>query len=106
MHPYHKIVRLNQRIQSAKGRLGTAPCGHVGEAVVGHYYACLAGCDDADAIPVHVEPERTKPVCAWSRDPGSDCRGEGDVVKWADEFNDINGNAMWSCRECGREFMG
>lgn len=29
------------------GRIGTAPCGHPGEAIIGHYYRCLQGCDSA-----------------------------------------------------------
>ena len=30
------------------GKIGIAPCGHQGEAVVGQYYHCLEGCDDVD----------------------------------------------------------
>ncbi len=39
------------------GMLGTAPCGHPGMAVIGHYYTCLKGCD---AIPEPVDPEVTE----------------------------------------------
>ena len=38
------------------GRLGTAPCGHRGEAIVGHYYACLEGCDSKHGARPPVAP--------------------------------------------------
>lgn len=31
----------------ADGKLGKAPCGHPGQAVIGQYYRCLSGCDKA-----------------------------------------------------------
>lgn len=32
------------------GRLGQAPCGHAGRAVIGHYYECLTvGCNGTPA---------------------------------------------------------
>lgn len=33
----------------ANGRLGVAPCGHEGEAIIGQFYNCLVGCDRPDA---------------------------------------------------------
>lgn len=27
------------------GKIGVAPCGHTGEAIIGTYYKCLVGCD-------------------------------------------------------------
>lgn len=93
---------------AGRGKLGEAPCGHRGEAVIGTYYKCLEGCDDppeSDGVPEHVDPEITKPVCPWSQGFLPDCDGEGDVVQWGPEFRDINGRDMWSCRSCGKEFM-
>lgn len=113
MHPYHKIVRLNQRIKAAVGKLGTAPCGHVGEHVTPAFVTCLDGCDDvagegdeSSGVPEPIVAERTKPICAWAKGPMPDCDGTGDVVMWGPEFQDMNGNDMWTCRKCHREFMG
>ncbi len=34
-----------------EGKVGKAPCGHPGEAIIGQYYKCLWGCDDDSYIP-------------------------------------------------------
>ena len=44
------------------GRRMKAPCGHLGEAVIGTYVQCLR-CDK-DAAPAAVAPEKTEPMRA------------------------------------------
>lgn len=84
------------------GKKAQAPCGHDGEHVVGNYVFCPI-CDVSDGVPVHVEPEQTKPVCPYSLDPADDCFGFGEIARWPAEF-DKDGKSMWLCRECGRSF--
>lgn len=87
------------------GKLGVAPCNHLGEHIIGNYVRCGAGCDSSDGVPEHVDPERTPPICIYYLDTPPTCDGTKEVVVWGPEFRDINGNDMWTCRSCGREFM-
>lgn len=40
-------------------RKGVAPCGHPGTHVTVNFVTCDRGCD---AVPQHVDPERTEPI--------------------------------------------
>lgn len=42
------------------GKRGKAPCGHLGEAIIGQYYQC-AKCDKK-AAPKYIDPEKTQPL--------------------------------------------
>ena len=33
-----------------RGKVGTAPCGHPGEYIIGQFVRCLVGCDDLDFV--------------------------------------------------------
>lgn len=43
------------------GKLGTAPCGHPGRAVLGQFYLCTAGCD--------APPKANDPVAFEQEEP-------------------------------------
>jgi len=48
------------------GKIGEAPCGHLGRAIIGQYYAC-AVCDVSDGVPepILIEDDRvTGPLCS------------------------------------------
>lgn len=74
------------------GKRERLPCGHVGEAVFGQYFACPV-CD-RQAVPQHVPPERTatERLCAHC---GSD------DLRFLPGFT-LNGRDMWFCNSCRR----
>lgn len=88
------------------GRIGTAPCGHRGEAVVGQYYRCLEGCEDnvagvgaeSDGVPEEIEPERTQPICPH-------CGGD-EAMLWPPDWRDAFDRDFWLCEDatCGKSF--
>lgn len=53
------------------GKPGKAPCGHVGEHVIGNYVRCLIGCDDKRGAPVKAKPKSAYDVLVetWSLPP-------------------------------------
>jgi hypothetical protein len=88
------------------GRRGVAPCGHVGEAVIGHYYQC-AQCDaPSDGVPEldleddvdfsDFDPDKTQPFCAHC--------GSGRVRIYPG-MTDGSGRQLWHCDNCMRSFM-
>lgn len=68
------------------GKRAAAPCGHVGETVIGTYVAC-AICDRG-AVPGHIDPEQTEPLWQAKRCPGC---GSFDI----EEFEDDIDAALW-----------
>lgn len=96
------------------GRRAKAPCGHLGEVVIGTYVQCL-DCD-RDAIPEEIEPEETRPilgarcpVCA-SMDI-EEFEQDLDALIWY--LNSVHiptrhpmppQRDEWGCNSCGRVF--
>lgn len=84
------------------GKIGSAPCGHRGEAVVGQYYRCLEGCDragagpESDGVPDEESDDHvTEPLCLHC--------GSDDVQIWPGFM--VSGKDLFTCRDCGRSFQ-
>lgn len=69
------------------GRIGLAPCGHLGRHVVGNYVQCPT-CD-REAVPVAVEVEITEPIFRCPRCTSS----------LVEPFTIAS--ATWHCWNCG-----
>lgn len=83
---------------NSNGKKGRAPCGHVGTAVTPNFYTCDVNCGedgDDDAIPEHIDPEKTRVYCKYC--------GDEHVKKWSDEFRKDDMD-FWTCRGCGKSF--
>lgn len=74
------------------GRKGKAPCGHDGEAIIGHYYECLEGC--GSAIPTYIDPEKTKQLCIHCM--------SSDIAIFPDFA--LSGKTIYYCHTCFRVF--
>ena len=90
------------------GRKTLAPCGHMGEVVIGTYVQCNR-CDRG-AVPKHVVPEKTEPMfSAVPRCPS--CWSESvthfkyamDGLGWAlaGTGRDMPSDGQWGCWACG-----
>lgn len=89
------------------GRKTTAPCGHMGEVVIGTYVQCQR-CDRA-AVPKHVTPEKTEPM--FHRKPRCPmCNSENimefvhgiDGLGWSLSTNQqLPDDGDWGCWACG-----
>lgn len=77
---------------SDDGKLGVAPCGHVGVHVISQYVMCPS-CDRT-AVPEHIVDEETKQFC---RECGSD-----DVEQYPG-FT-VFGRELWRCHNCNEDF--
>lgn len=76
------------------GRKTEAPCGHMGEVVIGTYVQCLT-CDKG-TVPEHVDPELTPPMFVC-------CPGCG---SWnTEEFLSLKSVPDWHCWDCGRVWV-
>ncbi len=76
---------------------GKAPCGHVGEYVIGQFVWCPT-CDVSDGIPlieIDDNDAKTKPLCGHC--------GSSDVEIWPDFV--INGNSLYHCHSCSTSFQ-
>lgn len=94
------------------GRKALAPCGHIGETVIGTYVQC-AKCDKT-SVPEHVDPEKTEPM-ALPRCPTcfsldiEEFEDEIDAAFWAFN-NQYSGSCAtpraheWGCHQCGKTF--
>lgn len=82
------------------GRLGVAPCGHPGEAIVGHYYRCHVGCDAAGSGP----PSDGVPELSDDIDTGVTCRCGSDDLTCYPSFG-VTGGTVWNCRNCFRTWI-
>lgn len=77
------------------GRVGLAPCGHPGVAIIGQYYACSVGCDAvSDGVPIEVKDKLTTVLCSYC---GSDQVERWDVAFTHDDMD------LWHCNACGCE---
>lgn len=70
------------------GKRKMLPCGHVGEAVIGQYYACPI-CDRSAALE-HGDDRVTKPMCG-------EC-GSVNLRIWPGFTTD--GRDFWFCVDC------
>lgn len=95
------------------GKRTMAPCGHIGEVIIGTYVQCKR-CD-ARSVPIYVAPEKTEPLFRTTRCPA--CRSR-DVAQFEDDVdaalwfithnNPMSGNidppdeGDWYCRVCSK----
>jgi hypothetical protein len=96
------------------GRKAKAPCGHLGETIIGTYVQCLK-CDK-QAAPKYIPPEKTEPM----RTPRCPTCRSMDIEEFEDDldaaFFYINVKTMpssspmppqakeWGCHSCGMVF--
>lgn len=93
------------------GRKTMAPCGHMGEVVIGTYVQCRR-CDRA-AVPEHVVPEKTEPVFTATQCPH--CMSTNvtffknaiDSLGWSlSSNNQLLDAGDWGCWACGNSWAG
>lgn len=80
------------------GRIGVAPCGHPGEAVIGQYYKCLKGCDDVDFNIEEITLDI--PTCRWCGSRNIDHDFEVDPMYYL--FNPGAAIIDTRCIDCGK----
>lgn len=76
------------------GKIGVAPCGHLGRAVIGNYVQCLV-CDVSDGVPERVDERVTAVLCGTC---GSD------DLRVLPMFT-VDGRDLWFCRDCKSSFF-
>ena len=76
------------------GKVGLAPCGHLGRAVIGQYYQCLV-CDVSDGTPKHIDDRITEVLCGTC--------GSDDLKVWPG-FT-VDGRDLWFCKDCKSSFF-
>jgi hypothetical protein len=98
------------------GRTTKAPCGHLGEVVIGTYVQCLR-CDK-QAVPKPIRPEKTEPM-RLPRCPNQDCES-ADIEQFDDDIDAMTWFLQnyripsssptapqedeWGCNSCGKVF--
>lgn len=79
------------------GKVGIAPCGHLGYHYTANYVACSVGCDSTSDERAETGPAPVgQQLCRLCGSPN--------VAVWDHEFDDGD-RRMWSCRTCGKEFL-
>lgn len=78
-------------------KTGRAPCGHPGTYVTNTFITCDFRCEfeESDGVPIHVDPERTLPLCKFC---GSD------AVAQYGGFVTPEGLQVWHCHNCEQGF--
>lgn len=80
---------------SRNSKKGTAPCGHPGTYVTPGFVSCDFRCRMVnDAVPEHIDPEKTKQLCP-------NCLSAD--VEVFDEFK-LDGSDLYFCNRCQRAF--
>lgn len=76
---------------------GIAPCGHPGTYVTNTYVSCDFRCEfeESDGVPVHVDPERTQPLCPFCN---------SDDVEPYRGFLTPDDKLVWHCHNCEQGF--
>ncbi len=79
------------------GRKAIAPCGHVGEVVIGTFVQCPL-CDKV-AIPEPVEEKSERVTARLCRHCGSD-----NIEPWPDLMVSASGDMIYYCHRCNSTF--
>ena len=83
----------------AYGKIGNAPCGHPGEAVIGQYFECSIGCDHPDYVELALQDD----VLACPRCLSTDLDEEYDFVAvW---FGTVSPVPNSRCNPCGHVWV-
>ena len=84
------------------GRIGTAPCGHRGEAIIGQYYRCLLGCDSRPADEPELEFTLVVRTCPACKSSDLDYEFELDPEYYTFHPNTPVADYDTRCNDCGR----